>query len=99
MSRRALASFLVAGAVLAFVPNLRSAFDFPIFYLIFLYSLFFWITQATSWNILTGYSGYFSFGQAAFFGVGVYTSAILVARYDVGFFATLPAAGIISVCS
>ncbi len=96
MSRRALALFLVAGVVLAFVPNLRSALDFPIFYLIFLYSLFFWITQATSWNILTGFSGYFSFGQAAFFGVGVYTSAILVARYDVGFFATLPAAGIMA---
>jgi branched-chain amino acid transport system permease protein len=96
MSRRALASFLIAGVAMAFVPNLRSALDFPVFYLIFLYSLFFWVTQATSWNILTGYSGYFSFGQAAFFGVGVYTAAILVQRYGIAFFATLPAAGIVA---
>ncbi len=96
MSRRALAWFLIVGVGLAFVPNLRSVNQFPVFYLIFLYSLFFWITQATSWNILTGYSGYFSFGQGAFFGVGVYTTAILVARYGLNFFATLPVAGAVA---
>ena len=39
--------------------------------------MLFWTTQATSWNILSGYSGYFSFGQAAFVGVGAYTTAVL----------------------
>mgnify|MGYP003349330291 CR=1 FL=1 len=34
-----------------------------------LYVLFFWVTLATSWNMLSGYSGYFSFGHGAFFGV------------------------------
>ena len=32
---------------------------------------------ATSWNILSGYSGYISFGHGAFFGAGVYTTAAL----------------------
>ena len=27
-----------------------------------LYVVFFWITLATSWNLMSGYSGYFSFG-------------------------------------
>src|SRR2546430_12224827 len=42
-------------------------------FLRFLYLVFFWVSLATSWNILSGYAGYFSFGHAAFFGAGVYT--------------------------
>lgn len=30
-----------------------------------------------SWNIMSGYAGQFSFGHAAFFGLGAYTSSIL----------------------
>ncbi len=93
MNLRSALAFLLAGAALMTVPALREQLDFPVYYLVFLYSVFFWITQATSWNILSGYSGYFSFGQAAFFGVGLYTTAILVARYEVNFFVTIPLAG------
>ena len=32
---------------------------------------------ATSWAILCGFSGYFSFGHGAFFGAGMYASANL----------------------
>src|SRR5271154_5839585 len=35
------------------------------------------------WNILGGYGGQYSFGQAAFFGTGAYVTAILQARYGV----------------
>ena len=42
----------------------------PAFYESFLYLVFHWIVLATSWNILSGYSGYFSFGHGAFFGAG-----------------------------
>ncbi|MEX2223265.1 MAG: branched-chain amino acid ABC transporter permease, partial [Candidatus Rokuibacteriota bacterium] len=31
----------------------------------------------TCWNILGGYGGQFSFGHAAFFGIGAYTSTLL----------------------
>jgi branched-chain amino acid transport system permease protein len=47
-----------------------------------LYVIFFWVTLATSWNILSGYSGYFSFGHGAFFGVGMYGMATLAAKAD-----------------
>jgi branched-chain amino acid transport system permease protein len=38
---------------------------------------------ALAWNIAGGYAGLISFGHAAFFGVGAYTSTILLTRYDV----------------
>lgn len=34
-----------------------------------------------SWNILSGYAGQFSFGQAIFYGIGAYTSVILYTQF------------------
>lgn len=43
--------------------------------------ILFWSYLGTAWNILGGYAGQFSFGHAAFFGIGAYTSTwLLVAR-------------------
>lgn len=36
-----------------------------------------------AWNILGGYSGQFSFGHAAFFGIGAYASTLLFYHYKV----------------
>ena len=68
----------------------------PAFYESFLYLVFHWIVLATSWNIMSGYSGYISFGHGAFFGAGVYTTATLAARYSIPFLWTLPAAAIVA---
>src|SRR4030088_1909128 len=38
---------------------------------------------ALAWNIAGGYAGLISFGHAAFFGVGGYTSTILLLSYGV----------------
>jgi len=89
---RAALPLVVAGIGLAFVPALR----LPAFYETFLYLVFFWVSLATSWNILSGYAGYFSFGHAAFFGTGVYTTATLATALDVPFLWTLPAAGLVA---
>ena len=62
------------------------------FYLSYLYVIFFWVALATSWGILSGYSGYWSFGHAAFFGAGVYTTATLSGKWGVPFLLTIPAA-------
>jgi branched-chain amino acid transport system permease protein len=83
---------LIAGLALAAVPLLK----LPAFYESFLYLVFYWIVLATSWNILSGYSGYFSFGHGAFFGVGMYTTATLAGQLGVPFLWTLPAAAAIS---
>ncbi len=87
------AAMLIAGGVLATFPLL----GLPLFYESFLYLVFHWIVLATSWNILSGYSGYFSFGHGAFFGAGMYTTATLASRFDVPFLWTLPAAAIVAI--
>jgi branched-chain amino acid transport system permease protein len=90
-----LAAILAATAALAFVPNLQDATGFPAFYLVYAYFVFFWIAQSTSWNILSGYTGYFSFGQGAFYGLGVYAAGDLVSREGVNYFLTIPIAGVL----
>ncbi len=84
--------FLIAGLVLVLVPLLK----LPAFYESFLYLCFHWIVLAVSWNILSGYSGYFSFGHGAFFGAGIYTTAVLAGKFDVPFLWTLPAAAAVA---
>jgi len=37
-----------------------------------------WAGLACAWNIVGGYAGYISFGHSAFFGIGAYTTAILM---------------------
>jgi branched-chain amino acid transport system permease protein len=47
----------------------------------FMLQLFMWVTLAQSWNLISGLTGYVSFGHVAFFGTGAYTTAILVAHH------------------
>jgi branched-chain amino acid transport system permease protein len=44
---------------------------------------FLWAGLALAWNIAGGYAGLISFGHAAFFGIGAYTSTILTVHYGV----------------
>jgi branched-chain amino acid transport system permease protein len=41
--------------------------------------IFMWIALAGSWNLISGLTGYVSFGHVAFFGIGAYAGAILIA--------------------
>ena len=83
---------LAAGVALAFVPKL----GLPAFYDSLLYLMLHWIVLATSWNILSGYTGYFSFGHGAFFGAGLYTTSTLLSRYEWPFLWTLPVAALVA---
>ncbi len=87
---KTLTGIFAAGAVLASVPWL----GLPAFYESFLYLICHWTILALSWNILSGYSGYFSFGHGAFFGIGLYTSAGLSANLNWPFLLTLPFAAL-----
>jgi len=46
--------------------------------LTFLLQLFMMITLAQSWNLISGMTGYVSFGHTAFFGIGAYTGVLLL---------------------
>ena len=41
-----------------------------------------WSAVGMAWNLLAGYCGQVSFGHAAYFGVGAYTSGILYYQFD-----------------
>ena len=86
--RRSLTLLVAVVIGLAILPFAK----LPASYESFLYLVFHWIALATSWNLLSGYSGYFSFGHGAFFGIGMYTTGVLATRFDVPFLWTLPAA-------
>lgn len=88
---KTVASILAVGAVLASVPWL----GLPQFYESILYLVCHWAVLALSWNILSGYSGYFSFGHGAFFGIGMYTTAALAGKLGWPFLATLPFAALL----
>jgi len=50
----------------------------PKYLLEVLIGMLFWAYLGSAWNILGGYAGQFSFGHAAFFGIGAYTSTLLL---------------------
>ena len=47
-------------------------------------------------QMVSGYCGQISFGQAAFMAVGAYTSAILTGKLGLSFFLALPISGIVA---
>ena len=63
--------------VLPFLPDLR------FYYLQIVILVFFMATLGTSWGIVGGYGGSHSIGQAAFVGVGAYTSTILYLNHGI----------------
>src|SRR5690242_12271040 len=54
------------------------------------------IVGALGLNILVGYTGQISVGHAAFMSVGAYTAANLAVKFDLPFWITLPAGGLMA---
>ena len=71
----AVAVFLV---VLSFLPLLLDRFMLSLALLIL-----FWAYLGNAWNIMGGYTGLFSFGHAMFYGIGAYTSTVLLVDYAI----------------
>ncbi|HEY2992002.1 MAG TPA: branched-chain amino acid ABC transporter permease [Methylomirabilota bacterium] len=55
-----------------------------------------WALFATSLNLLVGYTGLVSFGHAAYFGIGAYTTGILMKKVGLPFLLAFPAAGVLA---
>jgi branched-chain amino acid transport system permease protein len=73
-----------------FVPALGSRF-----YTFLANDVAIWALFATSLNLLVGYTGLVSFGHAAYFGIGAYTTGILMKKLGVPFLLAFPAAGLL----
>ncbi len=59
-------------------------FFIDLFYQTFLTELFVWMLFAISFDLIFGYTGLLSFGQALFFGLGGYTVTILIQKFGIG---------------
>jgi branched-chain amino acid transport system permease protein len=82
------------GAVLAFLialPLVSPPFAQHVMILTFLFAM-----CGVAWNVMGGYAGMFSFGQAAFFGIGAYTSSFLLLTFRVSPWIGLVVGGVIS---
>lgn len=55
-----------------------------------------WIGLAMAFDVLAGYTGYLNFGHGAFFGVGAYTTAILMMQAHWPFALALPMGGVLA---
>jgi branched-chain amino acid transport system permease protein len=62
--------------------------------LAFHFYLMLWITMASGFNVAAGFSGYMPFGYVAFYGIGAFTTAILVKKLGLPVLAALPVSGV-----
>ena len=92
---KALAAIAVVLALLAAVPLVTTSnvvLNFLVMALLI-------ALVGQGWNVLGGYGGQYSFGQAAFFGTGAYVTAILQMRYGInawlGLFAGVAAGALV----
>ncbi len=96
MSRRELWQHLSIMAVL-FVALLLLPEHLNVYHRSFVMFTMMYVVLASSWNIISGFTGYISFGHVMFYGVGSYASAILVADYGWNWLTTLPIAAFVGL--
>ena len=84
------AAVLVVLAVTVVLPFTMSNFRLFQFTQVLIYAI-----ALLGLNMLTGYNGQFSLGHGAFYGIGAYTTAIMIDRWDIGYGWTILAAGIV----
>jgi len=80
-----LALLLVAALALPFVVSSYRSFQFT---LVLVYAI-----ALLGLNILTGYNGQISLGHGAFYALGAYVAAIMMDKFGLPYWATVPAAG------
>jgi branched-chain amino acid transport system permease protein len=70
----------------------------PVYFVSLLFTVFMYVTLASSWNFIGGYAGYLSFGHVAFFGIGAYATAMMMKGLNLAPFLTIlssiPAGGV-----
>jgi branched-chain amino acid transport system permease protein len=93
---RGLLVLIGVSALLAVVATFSNGLGLASYHLVLISTMLFWATQATSWNLLSGFAGYFSFGQGAFLGVGVFTMAVMAGRNDLPYLLAIPVGGLLA---
>ncbi len=82
---------LVGLALLGYPLLFPGPFPLHVMIMTFLFAIL-----GVAWNIMGGYAGMFSFGQAAFFGIGAYASSYLLTSHGVNPWIGLLAGGVLA---
>ena len=82
---------IVLGIAIVLPLVLKARFQQHILVLVMLYAVL-----GEAWNIMAGYAGMVSIGQAAFFGIGAYVSTILFVKFQVNPWIGFIAAGLVT---
>ena len=89
-SKLKLAALPAVGVIAALAPLFLAGYRLVFFLLMFLH-----VGLAYSWNLVSGFTGYISFGHVAFFGIGAYVVGILSGIHHWNWLIALPLAGAI----
>ncbi len=81
--------FIFAGIFILILPNFLNGYMLRIAILIGIY-----MVLASSLNIIIGFTGMFSLGHAAFYGIGAYVSALLATKLGLSFWFTMIMGGV-----
>ncbi len=82
---------VVLALFLLFPLAVKGSFPMNVMIMFMLYA-----TMGVAWNIMGGFAGMFSFGQAAFFGIGAYTSTWLLLAWNVNPWIGMLAGGLLA---
>jgi len=90
MSKRAVIGLVLLLALACALPFVVSSYRTFQLTLALVYSI-----TLLGLNMLTGYNGQISLGHGAFYAIGAYCAAILMDKYGVPYWATIPVAGVV----
>jgi branched-chain amino acid transport system permease protein len=85
----------VAGVAVVLVAAVAAAFLVSGYHLFQLTMVTIYALAILGQAIVTGFNGQISLGHGAFYAIGAYTTAILMAQYNVPYWATLPVAAVV----
>jgi branched-chain amino acid transport system permease protein len=86
-----IAPAVLALAALVAVPALGSAYAVQLVTDILIYT-----ALAYGWNLISGYTGYLSFGQVSFYGIGAYATGVLVVHSPVPWYVDVCLGGLLA---
>lgn len=86
-------AFLTAAAGCVLLPHIMT----DTYYLGIINYMILYVILCMGLNLILGYAGLLSLGHAAFYGLGGYTTAILITRYGFGFLSCLALSGMIAL--
>jgi branched-chain amino acid transport system permease protein len=89
---RVIAGVIVFLAVSISIPTAGSAYTVQLATDVLIFT-----ALAYGWNLISGFTGYLSFGQVSFYGVGAYTTGILVVHAHVLWYLAVCVGGLLAV--